>query len=49
MIRNTHAAHPDGMLVAYNDNAAVIEGRPPTASIRGGRRATARTREDTAS
>ena len=26
MIRNTHAKHPDGVLSAYKDNAAVIEG-----------------------
>lgn len=26
MIRNTHALHPAGTLVAYSDNAAVIEG-----------------------
>ena len=26
MIRNTHAAHPQGTLVAYADNAAVMEG-----------------------
>jgi len=26
MIRDTHAAHPQGTLVAYSDNAAVIEG-----------------------
>ncbi|MDX1593102.1 MAG: phosphoribosylformylglycinamidine synthase [Gammaproteobacteria bacterium] len=26
MIRNTHAAHPDGVLSAYSDNAAVIAG-----------------------
>src|SRR6056297_1646768 len=26
MIRNTHAATPDGVLTAYDDNAAVIEG-----------------------
>src|SRR5919201_4566190 len=26
MIRATHAAHPDGTVVAYADNAAVIEG-----------------------
>ncbi|MEC7804619.1 MAG: phosphoribosylformylglycinamidine synthase [Pseudomonadota bacterium] len=26
MIRATHAAHPDGVLSAYRDNAAVIEG-----------------------
>ncbi len=28
MIRTTHAAHPEGTLVAYADNAAVIEGAP---------------------
>ncbi len=27
MIRATHAAHPQGTIVAYNDNAAVLEGR----------------------
>jgi phosphoribosylformylglycinamidine synthase len=27
MIRNTHARHPDGVLSAYRDNAAVIAGR----------------------
>lgn len=26
MIRSTHAAHPEGVLSAYSDNAAVIEG-----------------------
>lgn len=26
MIRNTHACHPEGILSAYSDNAAVIEG-----------------------
>ena len=26
MIRNTHAQHPQGVLSAYRDNAAVIEG-----------------------
>ncbi|TDR73035.1 phosphoribosylformylglycinamidine synthase [Paludibacterium purpuratum] len=26
MIRDTHAAHPEGTLVAYSDNASVIEG-----------------------
>ena len=26
MIRNTHAMHPDGVLSAYSDNAAVLEG-----------------------
>jgi len=26
MIRNTHAAHPQGTLVAYSDNSAVIKG-----------------------
>jgi len=26
MIRQTHAAHPEGTLVAYEDNAAVLEG-----------------------
>ena len=26
MIRTTHSAHPDGVLSAYSDNAAVIEG-----------------------
>ena len=28
MIRSTHAANPDGVLSAYKDNAAVIEGGP---------------------
>jgi len=28
MIRNTHAKHPEGVLSAYRDNAAVIEGVP---------------------
>ncbi|MEI6548559.1 MAG: phosphoribosylformylglycinamidine synthase, partial [Burkholderiales bacterium] len=28
MIRATHAAHPQGTIVAYSDNAAVIEGGP---------------------
>lgn len=28
MIRETHAAHPAGTVVAYRDNAAVLEGRP---------------------
>ncbi len=28
MIRNTHACSPDGVLSAYSDNAAVIEGAP---------------------
>ncbi len=32
MIRNTHAKHPEGVLSAYRDNAAVIEG------VRDGRR-----------
>jgi len=27
MIRNTHARHPQGTLVAYRDNAAVVEGK----------------------
>ena len=27
MIRNTHAQHPAGVLSAYHDNSAVIEGR----------------------
>ncbi len=27
MIRHTHAAHPQGTVVAYADNAAIIEGR----------------------
>ena len=27
MIRHTHAAHPQGTVIAYSDNAAVIEGR----------------------
>jgi len=28
MIRETHKAHPEGTVVAYSDNAAVIEGAP---------------------
>jgi phosphoribosylformylglycinamidine synthase len=36
MIRATHAAHPQGTVVAYADNAAVIEGATSTASIRRG-------------
>jgi len=28
MIRETHKAHPEGTIVAYSDNAAVIEGAP---------------------
>ncbi|QNM97730.1 phosphoribosylformylglycinamidine synthase [Chitinimonas koreensis] len=28
MIRDTHKAHPQGTVVAYNDNASVIEGAP---------------------
>ncbi|MDE1942247.1 MAG: phosphoribosylformylglycinamidine synthase [Betaproteobacteria bacterium] len=28
MIRETHAAHPEGTVVAYADNAAIIEGAP---------------------
>lgn len=28
MIRDTHAAHPEGTVVAYKDNASVIEGAP---------------------
>ena len=28
MIRNTHAQSPEGVLSAYHDNSAVIEGRP---------------------
>jgi len=28
LIRSTHAAAPDGTLVAYRDNAAVLQGRP---------------------
>ncbi len=28
MIRSTHAAHPIGTVVAYSDNAAVLEGAP---------------------
>ncbi len=28
MIRDTYAAHPGGTVVAYSDNATVIEGRP---------------------
>ena len=28
MIRNTHACHPQGTLVAYSDNSGVLEGHP---------------------
>ncbi|HEY7787679.1 MAG TPA: phosphoribosylformylglycinamidine synthase, partial [Casimicrobiaceae bacterium] len=28
MIRDTHAAHPEGTVVAYSDNSSVIEGGP---------------------
>lgn len=28
MIRNTHALHPEGVLVAYSDNSGVLEGVP---------------------
>ncbi len=28
MIRNTHALHPEGVLVAYSDNSGVLEGFP---------------------
>src|SRR4029077_15992994 len=28
MIKHTHATHPDGTLVAYSDNAAVMTGAP---------------------
>ncbi len=34
MIRATHAAAPRGTVVAYSDNAAVLEGRTVRASIR---------------
>jgi phosphoribosylformylglycinamidine synthase len=27
MIRHTHAAHPEGTIVAYSDNAAIMQGR----------------------
>jgi phosphoribosylformylglycinamidine synthase len=42
MIRATHAAHPDGTVVAYADNAAVLRGGParrlmPTQQGRNGR------------
>ena len=30
MIRATHRAHPEGTIVAYEDNAAVLEGGPAT-------------------
>ena len=44
MIRDTHAAHPAGTIVAYSDNAAVMEGAHvralPSATARA---ATART------
>jgi phosphoribosylformylglycinamidine synthase len=35
MIRTTHAAHPAGTVVAYADNAAVMEGRPTRRFFRG--------------
>ncbi|MCC6609325.1 MAG: phosphoribosylformylglycinamidine synthase [Burkholderiales bacterium] len=35
MIRTTHAAHPAGTIVAYADNAAVMEGRPTRRFQRG--------------
>ncbi|HKY02193.1 MAG TPA: phosphoribosylformylglycinamidine synthase, partial [Burkholderiales bacterium] len=28
MIRTTHAAHPQGTVLAYSDNSAILEGRP---------------------
>ena len=34
MIRHTHAANPQGTVVAYSDNAAIIEGAWRSASIR---------------
>ena len=34
MIRATHAAHPQGTLVAYSDNSSVSRARPSTASTR---------------
>ena len=30
MIRNTHAANPQGTVVAYADNSAIMEGRQAT-------------------
>jgi hypothetical protein len=38
MIRNTHARRPDGVLSAYRDNAAVIEGSEAPRFFRPGRR-----------
>ena len=35
MIRHTHAQHPDGVLSAYSDNAAVIEGPEAQRLMRG--------------
>ncbi|HVL56892.1 MAG TPA: phosphoribosylformylglycinamidine synthase, partial [Burkholderiaceae bacterium] len=35
MIRDTHAAHPAGTVVAYADNAAVLEGAPGARAIPG--------------
>ena len=43
MIRDTHAAHPQGTVIAYSDNAAVMEGAWSSASTRAWRAATART------
>ena len=43
MIRNTHARIPHGVLSAYRDNAAVIEGWPGAALVRAtGRRPSTR-------
>jgi len=36
MIRSTHAAHPEGTIVAYADNAAIIEGRSTRRLFAGG-------------
>ena len=35
MIKHTHAEHPEGTLVAYADNAAVIEGAEGGAAASG--------------
>ena len=35
MIRHTHAANPQGTVLAYADNSAILEGRQAAASFRG--------------
>jgi phosphoribosylformylglycinamidine synthase len=42
MIRHTHAAHPQGTVVAYSDNAAVMQAGSSSASIPMARTSTAR-------